>query len=341
MKKRIAVILGLVILATLLIATPAYADTPDPDSTPTVEAGRKHVYRNLLETGDYLYIYEANIPYAALPATPVNQTFIWRLVALDGVTVLGQTVGYAYNDDGYGYNVYSMYFSAADATAAGMVWGTAYILRLSGNPAAFLTPPVYNFNFAAGDYTTLTASADNQVALATEILTLAADLNIRWGLATDYFLNLETETGTALSLYGENVFRGAIYGCQALAPQAFRAVVADINAPDRAWNTTYITSLETQNAGTWVETARNASIALFGTVNYDLGGIIALLIICVVLIIGVSSVSNDHWTGLIDAAIVLIVAARMGVYGLGFLGLLAALSIFWIGAKIYRNLIPT
>lgn len=318
------------IIGVLAFSTPVYADTPDPDTPPTVD--RIRVYRNLLETGDFLIVWEANIPYAVLPDTPVTETFIWRLIDTDGVTVLGITIGYAYNDDGYGYNVYSMYFDTAEAPT----WGQAYTLRLTGNPAVFTTPPIYNFSVSASDYTSLTGSNENQVALAAEILYLAGDLNIRWALATDYRLTIETETGTALSIYGEDVFRGSIPGVQALAPTAFRFVITDVQAADRSWNTTYISELENQWASTWVETARNASRDLLGT-DYDLTSIGLLFALCVGLIITNISLTGDHWNGLIDSVFVLIIAARLGVYGLAFLGLLATISLIYIGMNIWRR----
>jgi hypothetical protein len=182
------------LLASLLVAAPARADTPYPDSTPTLE--QVDVYRNLLETGDSLYVIYANIPYATPPDTDITDTFIVRLIDTDGTTVLGSTVGYAFNDDGYGYNVWSMYFPAAD----GLVWEALYTLRLSGNPAVFVTPPIYNVSIAASDYTDLTTQAENRSALAVRILALADDLDNKWGLAATASLLVESEAGTVLSI---------------------------------------------------------------------------------------------------------------------------------------------
>jgi len=228
-----------------------------------------------------------------------------------------------------------MYFDASDAPS----WGLAYTIRLTGNPAVFVTPPVYNFTISTSDYTTMVDSEDNQAAFASEILYLAGDLNIKWALATDYRLTLETETGTVLSIYGEDVFRGAIYGVQALAPAAFRFVIKDVGAAERSWNTTYIANLENQWAGTWVETSRNASRDLLGT-NYDLLSIVLLMTTCAALIIANLSLTSDHWNGLIDVAFVLVITARLGVYGLAYLGLIAAMCLLYIGTKTWR-MIPT
>ena len=112
--KRLRYSIILALLAVFLLATPAYADTPDPDSTPTVD--EINIYTNVLETGDWLIVIYANIPYAIPPTTPVTSTFIWRFMDTDNVTELANTVGTNYNDDGYGYNVYSMYLTADNRT---------------------------------------------------------------------------------------------------------------------------------------------------------------------------------------------------------------------------------
>lgn len=320
----------------LLGITPAYADTPDPDSTPAVE--QINVYRNIRETGDMLFLVYANIPYAETPDLPVTQTFIWSLIDTDGTTELGSTVGYAYNNDGYGYNVYSLYFSAAGVTALGIVWDTSYGIRLSGNPAAFDSPPIYNFTINVADYSNLTATADVKAELAARILSIASDLDNKWGLATAYSLLSQTETGTALSIYGEAFFRGAIHGLQTLAPAVFSLVIREIDVADRDWDAEFTENLTGQWGGTWADTAQEAGKALFGT-DYDLLSIIMLLVMCGGLLIGNIMLTGDHWNGLIDVAVIGVVGARLGLYDFAFLLLVAALCWIYIGTKIWFGLI--
>ena len=318
-------IMGLVIIP----ATPVFADTALPDNTPTVEAF--NAYRNLLETGDMLIIIYANIPYASLPDDPVTQTFIWRLIDTDNVTQIGDpTVGYAYNDDGYGYNVFSLYFSAADAPT----WGLAYPVRLSGNPSKFDDPPEYNYQIGSSDYSVLTASADVKAELANRILNLATDLNTKWGLLTDYFLTVETEAGTRLSAYGEAFFRGAIYGLQGLAPRAFSYVIEDIEVTARTWTEEYSGNLTDQWSGNWTGTAKAAGTALFGT-GYDLLSIIMVLFMCFGVVLSNIILKGSAWAGMVDASVIAILTARLGMYPLGFLGLIAALCVIYGAMKLW------
>lgn len=334
--KRLRYGIILALLAVLLIATPAYADTADPDSTPTVD--KINIYRNLLETGDWLVLVYANIPYATPPSTPVTQTFIWRLMDTDNVTEKASTVGTNYNDDGYGYNVYSMYLTADNAT--GMTYGGAvsYTIRLSGNPAVFDTPPVYNYSVNAGDYSTETAGTAIQAELAARILALAGDLDSKWGLPAAYSLLTQNETATVLSVYGEAFFRGAIHGLQAMAPRAFSVVIRAIDIDPRAWSENYTADLTTQWSGTWVETAQEAGKVLFGT-DWDLLSMIILLAMCGGLMVGNVMITGDHWNGFIDVAILWVIGARLGMYDLGFLILIAALCWIYISAKIWFGFI--
>jgi len=331
---RLIIVLGL-LAALLLSATPAYADTLDPDSTPTVD--EINIYRNSIESGDMVIIIYANIPYATPPDTTEPETFIWRLIDTDNTTELASTIGYAYNDDGYGYNVYSMYLSASTVSALPIIWGTSYTIRLSGNPAVFDTAPVYNFIINASNYSSLTTQADVQAGIAARILTLAADLDTKWGLTT-YSLLTQNETATVLSIYGEAFFRGAIFGLQSMAPAAFSVIIRVLNVEARTWSDNYTTNLTNQWSGTWIETGQEAGKALFGT-TYDLLSIIMLLVMCGWLVVGNLSLTGDHWNGLVDVSVLGIIGARLGMYDLAFLMLIAAMAWIYISAKIWFGMI--
>jgi hypothetical protein len=321
------------VLAVCLVTNvlPAYA-TSLPDSTPTVE--KFNVYRNVRQPGDMLLLIYGNIPYATPPIEPSSSTFVWRLFKTDNVTEIGAATPYAYNDNGYGYNITSMYFNSANVTSLGITWGTAYPVRLSGNPTYFSASPIYNYVLSASDYSSLTVAASVQTELATRIFALATDLNIKWGLTAAYSLLTETETGTVLSVYGEAFFRNAIYGLQALCPSAFAYVVSDMDLTPRTFASTFVTVLENQWNGTWVDTAKNALNALFGT-GYSLAWLLISLFACIVVLILDILVANDAWLGMLDASYVGIVATRLGFIGLGELALFTALIGAYGAARLW------
>jgi len=338
MKRLIVGILLALLLGFLLSPVLVYADTPDPDPNPTIED--TNIYRNLLETGDMLFIIYVNIPYTSVPNTTVTQAFIWRLIDTDNITVLGSTTGFAYNDDGYGYNVYSFYFSASEVITLGMVWGDIFTIRLSGNPVAFDTPPIYNFYVNVANYSTETVTAEVQAELADRIIFIAADLYNKWGLLPVESLLTQNETATVLSVFGEAFFRGAVHGLQAMAPGAFSVMIRVLDVEDRDWDPEYSENVTAQWAGTWIETAQEGGRALFGT-DYDLLSIIMLSAMSVALLIGNIMLTGDHWNGLVDVTVLCVIGARLAMYDLAFLMLVAAVCWIYIGMKVWFGLIKT
>ena len=336
MKKRRFILPFLVALMLLFTASPVYADTNDPDSDPKIESF--NVYRNLLETDDFLLVIYANIPYAVIPDTAVTETFIWRFLDTDGTTEFGSTLGTNYNEDGYGFNVYSMYFTADEVTALGIVWATAYPVRLSGNPVVFDTPPVFNYSLAASDYSTETIQVDVQGELAARILTISASLNNQWGLTTATDLLSESEIGTILSIFGEAFWRGAINGIQSMAPSAFSVIIRVIDVESRDWTTNYTDNLTNQWSGTWVETAQEGGKVLFGT-DYDLLSVIMILLMAGGLLVGNIMLTGDQWNGWADVSVIGVVGARLGMFDFGILMLIAAMAWIYISAKIWFGLI--
>lgn len=330
--KAIRLFISAVVISALFLALMpcgvALADQADPDGVPSMTAD---VYRNLLETGDQLYIFYANIPYSTTPDALVTEAFIWRLIDTDNATVTGQTTGTAFQVSGYGYNVYSMYFSAADAPT----WNQPYTVRLSGNPTIFDSPPTYDFTLSTGDFSTA-ASTTVKSDLALRIIVIARDLFLRWGLDSTNTLITEQETGTVLSARGETFFRGAIFGLQALAPAVFQIGIGSITAEDREWDTTYTTNITSQYTGTWVETAQGAGADMFNK-GYDLTSVIFLLVIVVAVVAGNLMITRNVWSGLIDVTLVAVLFGRIGIPAalLPFLGLVGAMSWVYISAKTW------
>ncbi len=331
MKKLLITLLIVLMVIAIVPAVPVSAATALPDSDPRLISVK--AYRNLLETADFLIIFEINIPYAVPPTDPVTETFIWELIDSDGVTVLGSTVGWPYEDDGYNFQLFSMYFDAA----AGIVWDPAliYKLRLSGNPIAFVTPPTYIYDVTSSAYSTFTVTREVQDELALDVLIIAADLDLQWDLGLLLSLINDDETGQTLSTFGQAYFRGAIFGLQALAPALFPLAVSEIDLADRTWTDSYIATLEGQYAGTWVATAKAAGATLFGT-SSDMLSLIMMFALVIGVFVGNIMVTGDHWNGAIDVSVVLIMTAKLSFYGLGYLGLIVAIAIIYLGMRIFK-----
>jgi len=319
----------------VLLASPggaALADQANPDSTPTISGGVLgiNVYRNLLESGDMGMLVYMNIPYASTPTDPATESFMVQLLSSDNATIIGQTTGYAYNDLGYGYTNYWMYFSAADS----VTWGAAYILRLTGNPAIFSSPPTYDFVLGAGDYTSSTTQAANREELESRILAISADLFLRWSLTSTTKLTKEGESGTVLSALGETYWRGVIYGCQAFAPGIFEYGTLALTPTSHMSTTEYADNLSSQYAGTWIETSMQGGADFFD-LDYDLLTTLMIIILCVGVMFMEQRISGNIWFGLTDAALLAVIFGRQGLYDVTFLAMVAALLWIYVSARVW------
>lgn len=327
--KRLITGIAAALAAVLMIATPVLAIAL-PDSTPTITV--RYAWRNVIETGDFLLIFEENTPYAATPTTVYSEAFIWRLIDTDGTTELGQAQGYNYFESGYGYNVISFYFSAADAPT----WAQIYHLRLSGTPTAFTTPPSYNFDLTSSDYSSLTATADVKADIAVKIITLAQDLENRWSLSTANALVTQEEGGSYLSVLGQAFFRGAILGIQAMAPTAFPATITNVDTSQRTFGTTYSSNLAAQNAGTYVATGLQAGED-FLDVGWNMMGMLIIFGIGFGLLFAHWRLAGGElWRGFVEFAAPLVIGMRLGLIGAGEVALVVALCWLFSSAKIWR-----
>jgi hypothetical protein len=214
-----------------------------PATTPKIYSLK--AYKNLLITGDTLFVILADIHYATVPAIPISRSFIWSL--MDVGVEQGWNVGYAMNENGYNFNVFSLYFD----DVAAIDWGNVadYSVQLTGSPSVFAAPvPVYD-SLDSADYAVTadvwTVATDYHVALADGLITIAQTLEQEWQVV----LLDEQDTKTVLSSNGEKLFRNAIPGIQTMAPSLFyiQSEAADVGA--RAWGTALDTTYKARLAG--------------------------------------------------------------------------------------------
>jgi hypothetical protein len=46
--------------------------------------------------------------------------------------------------------------------------------------------------------------------------------------------------------------------------------------------------------------------------------------------------TNDHWNAAVDVAFFLVITAKLSFYGLGYLGLIAAMCIIYLGMRLFK-----
>jgi hypothetical protein len=118
----------------MLIALPVFAiSNPTTISFGTGSIAKYKCFYNVYETGDMLFMAEGNVYYATEPTDyTASQAFLYEVVNTSGnVTLLSKPL-VAYGDRPIG-----IYQTAAQVTALGLTVGTAYGLRITGNPLIF------------------------------------------------------------------------------------------------------------------------------------------------------------------------------------------------------------
>ena len=225
MRKKIFIVIIpslLLILMTLVITVPSALGLELPSSM-EIPANYVKVFRNLVETGDMLYVFEYNIAFTSdnfSDNISASESFIFRLYDTDNVTVLATATPYAFpffDTNGYSHGVSGFYFANADTKPA---WGSAVKIELYGLPTYFTPAQSCNYTLTASNYTSSTTQEANQTALYNYIL-LETDRLTKFYDDTGVILQGTSDTGMVLSNYGENYFRGAIPGIQTLCPSLF------------------------------------------------------------------------------------------------------------------------
>lgn len=131
--RKIVLLLGVLGLIALLSDKPAYA-LANPDVI-NIEQVRR--YTGVLTSGDALFIVHYHLEYNVLPAEPISEGWIGRVLDVGGAGQLASTAPQAVvliPNTGYDHGVYSFYFATAPVPT-----GTLTI-TLEGNPALVPTP---------------------------------------------------------------------------------------------------------------------------------------------------------------------------------------------------------
>jgi hypothetical protein len=276
-RKASLITLGFVVglLAAALLPSPAVAD--DPPSPTNLQFESVGVFRHLIEEGDFLLVFHYNIYYESdQPDIPANKLFTFRLLDTNGIDYLGAIVPYAYHNSGYDQGCGSFYFSADDAPD----WEMAYVMRISGNPEYFSSPPLVSRTLAYSNYSQLDTQEENQALLGEYVIEIAQELEINWVDEED--LTFADETGIMLSATGAAYFKGAITGLQAMAPQIFSTRTVSPEYPETEWEEAKRTEYEERFLDSWPGRAIGSVADLLG-VKYNVvtgvGIFIAIIVV--------------------------------------------------------------
>ena len=241
-----ALIIGLLLVG--LYPLPALAADPPAPANLQIESAK--AFRNVVEDGDFVFVFHHNIHYAEedQPDDPANKLFTFRLLDTNGVDHLASIVPYVYYNSGYDQGCAAFYFTADEVEEKEMAWESTYIVRISGNPEYFSSPPLTNRTLVTSDYSQVETQEENQTLLGNYILDIARALEVNWDTQLLYPATL----GTVLYSTGETYFRGAIPGIQAMAPQIFATQSTSPEYPDTEWEEAQGKAYGVRFDSTWV-----------------------------------------------------------------------------------------
>jgi hypothetical protein len=291
-----------IFLAPFVFSGQTQAATTDPDSTPS--AYDIHINRNLIATGDELIYGEINIPCASPPADTADQTFVLRILDSTKTHEYGYSLLYNYFTNGYNKNLLAFYFTAAAAPT----WGSELTLRISENPSYYSSPLNTDTDVPASDYTTLTATPDNQTDLAGKLVPIIQDI----GNANSTALLTVSGSYDVLDGAGEILMRGAIPGIELMAPNLFLVQNLNLDYTNSTWTTAQFDSYEDRFTGTWVGDDMNATATQFGMPTTMIMSFLVTLPLCLGAIVA-SSIKLRHTDpGLMCCALFMLMTVQMG-----------------------------
>jgi hypothetical protein len=323
---RFFLIFAVLTLVAVLIPQVVLADPPAPTSVTLVNY---YATNNLLETGDFFLLIDYNIAYSGgYPTVPASNAFTFRLFDPTGSTEIADALPYVFTTattgftgtNGFGEGVVAYYFNSASAPT----WAINYIIKVSGNPAEFSTPPEYDFELPSIAYQ---SSTDNATGLANKLRTIATDLSIQWGVP----LLSDTSATSVFTADGEGYFRNAIPGVQSLAPNIFES--QQEQSPDTtsaSYDTSLSNTYQHRFDNSWVHTSLAAGADLF-----HLPLPLFVGIFCLAGCIWLIKKSNDRFQspvfGYFGSIIVI-----MG-FSLLFLGLTLLALVLFVGGFLVSN----
>ena len=159
-RKFLALLIAISVI--LFMASPVFAiANPDTITFGTGTVPLYRVFENAVETGDMLFVAEQDIHYAVEPTETASEAFLFEVLDTDGTTTLLSTPVNEYQN-----KPISIYQTAAQVTALGLVSGGAYFIRLTGNPLLFADPTgnTVTAGLTPSDYIDQLLGADGGIA---------------------------------------------------------------------------------------------------------------------------------------------------------------------------------
>ncbi len=249
-----------VLWAVVVVWNPSnvFAAIADPD---TINIEDVRAYDSVLEANDLLIIVEYNLAYSSTPAELISDAYLGRFRR--GTAELNAVDPFAFNDNGYGRGIFSLYWTAAQKTTDSIEFNDtnseAYTVTLQGKIGVF----------PGGVPTTTTNTilwqdaTDTRNLLEAQIAALARkfEQDSGWADDTDFDDLIESPGGTDQLTSrgvgtGEEYFGNAVPQLRSMIPGLFSSGVSSPDFTEETFDKSYSEDLKGFWAtdGAWVDT---------------------------------------------------------------------------------------
>ncbi len=275
-----AVVIALVVL--MLVSSPVLAIS-NPDAITFYAVGSVPIYKvfyDVSESGDLLFTAEQYVHYAATQNETASQAFLFEVLNTSGnVTIASVTLNQ------YGAKPISIYFDAAQVTSNSLSVGTAYIIRIIGNPLLFPSSVgnTVSATLSADDYVDQLLGVDNDIPTDNPLR------NYMIGVADDLETNdsppADSEYLTTVSGYryltatGASIFLEDNSALGSMCPILFANVVTPMEGDLPESTGTYASMLSPLNQWGSTVAVGLTNLGIFLGINQALAGSVVLVMI--------------------------------------------------------------
>jgi len=259
-------------------------DVPNPDAI-TFGTGTAPLYKvfyNVHETGDMLVVAEGYVYYAtALRDDTAKEAFLFEILDTAGTTTL---LSRPLNE--FGDRPISIYQTASQVATLGLASGTAYGIRITGNPLVFDTEEGNTIStfLTASDYVDQELGADDGVAsnnnLRNFCMTMADNIENYDSPAVGYEYIITVQGVRYLSSTGGSIFEDGIPSLPVFCPILFQTVLVPLTGDTPESTGTYAQTLSVlQKWGTTISNGVSSLGDYFGVSDALAGSLIALVLV--------------------------------------------------------------
>jgi hypothetical protein len=271
------------------------------------------VFYDVLENDDWLIVAEGYVHYAVPPTDyTASEAFIFELLSVDGLTTYAATPLQSYGDRPIG-----IYLTANQTATIGLTVGSAYKVRIMGNPLIFASPTGNSVNATLGtdSYINQLLGEDGGIPtsnpLRNGMITVAENMEAN-DIPTDSYLTT-VQGYQYLSVGGADLFLEGIPSLSTMCPILFSTGIDVMESDAPEYTGAYGQTLNPLQK--WGVTVSNGLTALgsFMGINQALAGSVVLFVLVIMFAVFVYSKTESGVTVLLMVAATPFLGAYLGL----------------------------